>query len=64
MLKITLFNNLLKIRQKSKRKNAKWPNEKPPKSKMKKRQKAKSYIKFNLFDVKLSHETILSTNYR
>ena len=33
-----------------------------PKSKVKNRQKAKSCIKFILFDARLSHETILSTN--
>lgn len=57
MLKITLFNNLLKIRQKIE-------NEKMPKSQMKNRQKTKSCIKFILFDARLSYETILSTNNR
>ena len=54
----------LKTRQKAKRKTAKKQNEKPPKSQMKSRQKAKRCFKSILFDAKLNHERILSSNYR
>lgn len=39
-------------------------NENTPKSQMKSRQKAKRCFKSILFDAKLDHERILSSNYR